>query len=94
MKSFYTQKDIDYSLSNYSFKGKKNPKKYQKENYLKEYTFDIPKGIYDIFIKYYTYSFMISDKNTNCGLIADARLSTRIDKKLKKLFLYLFVEKL
>jgi hypothetical protein len=23
MKSFYTQKDIDYSLSNYSFKGKK-----------------------------------------------------------------------
>jgi hypothetical protein len=91
MALFYTQEDIDLSIKNYSFKSLKNNKRFQKENYIKVYTIDIPKGIYDTFITYFNHGFRL--KINSCGSITEGKLSTRIDRKTKKVFPILVCKK-
>jgi len=93
MYDFYTQEDIDYSLKNYTFKSLKNNSKYMKENYIKVYIFDIPKGIFDIFNPYFHGEFNVTKKKDNCGFMSSGSLTTRIDKKTNRVIPILICKK-
>jgi hypothetical protein len=87
MPKFYTKKDIDYSLNNYTFKCQKN--RYDDGNYIKKYIFDIPKHIYDMFSPY-TSKFRL---NSDCHNAIVINLSTRIEKKTNKIIPIINCEK-